>query len=87
MPRSCGKEPLETAFSHPERKMSNITRRQGGLQFSLMKKGEKQLCYMLNQSDQKRDVQGKLIGQAREKKKKIARIFCCLQSCGLPRKI
>lgn len=38
MPRSCGKQPLETAFCHLETKMSKITRRQGGYSFFLMKK-------------------------------------------------
>lgn len=33
MPRSCGEQPLETAFCHLETKMSNITRRQGGYNF------------------------------------------------------
>lgn len=58
----------------------------GGLQFSLMKKRGK-ITLLHAESIRSRREMCRENSLLRQDKKKIARIFCCLQSCGLPRKI
>jgi len=85
-PRSCGKQPLETAFCHLETKTSNITRWRE-LQFSLMKKrGKMTLLHAESIRSEERRV-GKTRCSSKRIKKDCLGIFCCLQSYNLPRKI
>lgn len=88
MPRSCGKQPLETAFCHLETKTSNITRRWGGYNFLNEKKGKNSsaTCW-INKIRTEMCRENSLLRQEKKKEKDCLGIFCCLQSYNLPRKI
>lgn len=72
MPRSCGKQPLETAFYHLETKTSNITRRRGGYNFLNEKKGKNSsaTCW-INKIRTEMCRENSLLRQERKKRKRL----------------